>query len=469
MNGSRPGRSLWRGAVLGLGATLGILCILATVGAFAFGVTPLVFRSGSMAPTIPTGALALAERVPASQVRVGQVVSVLNSAGVRITHRVVSIDRSGSGATLTLKGDANAAPDQETYPVTSVGRVRGSVPRLGYAVSAASSPWGMLAGGALVASTFFLAFRRDGQEERDDRHDGDQGHRGDRSERVNGRVRSGSLPPAGRPMARHRAGAALLATTLVGLGAVVAPITPTLAAFSDTATATSAGITANQYFTCDSGIKTAVSPYLYWKLDETGTSTTAVDSSGNNRPGAYRQTTSGSENVSTGGTTRGAARACRRDSGTAVRFDGSTGYASAAATAPPTNTFSLSLWFKTAKNYARGGKLIGYGNQQSGASGQYDRHVYMTDSGQLVFGVYVAGTKTVTSPASTPYNDGAWHQVVATLSSAGMALYVDGDPVAKDPGTTTAEGYTGYWRIAFDNLSGWPSRPDQRLLRRDSR
>jgi hypothetical protein len=104
---------------------------------------------------------------------------------------------------------------------------------------------------------------------------------------------------------------------------------------------------------------------------------------------------------------------------------------------------------------------VGWGSSRTGltASG-YDRHLYMTNAGQLVFGVYPNATKTITSPAA--YNDNAWHLAVATLSPAGMVLYVDGDRVAADPTTTTAEGgttRTGWWRLGYDNLSGWPSAP----------
>ncbi len=52
-------------------------------------------------------------------------------------------------------------------------------------------------------------------------------------------------------------------------------------------------------------------------------------------------------------------------------------------------TFSVEGWFNTTTN--TGGKLIGFGNNQTGMSRNYDRHIYMMNDGQLVFGVYNGG------------------------------------------------------------------------------
>lgn len=100
---------------------------------------------------------------------------------------------------------------------------------------------------------------------------------------------------------------------------------------------------------------------------------------------------------------------------------------------------------------------------QTGPSGVFDRHLYMTNAGRVVFGVYPNAVRTVTSPE--PYRDGEWHHAVATLSSAGMRLYLDGDLVASDAGVTTAEPVTaGFLRFGYDNLNGWPSAPTSRFF-----
>ncbi len=115
------------------------------------------------------------------------------------------------------------------------------------------------------------------------------------------------------------------------------------------------------------------------------------------------------------------------------------------------NVFSIETWFKTTTT--SGGKLIGFGNSRTGSSGSYDRHLFMNNAGQLIFGVYPNAVREISTPGT--YRDGQWHHAVATLGSDGMKLYVDGELRASRSDTTTAQGYNGYWRIANDNLGGW--------------
>lgn len=140
----------------------------------------------------------------------------------------------------------------------------------------------------------------------------------------------------------------------------------------------------------------------------------------------------------------------------AVGLNGSSQYISSTRQYTNPNNFTISIWFRTAT--VTGGKLIGFGNAQTGSSGQYDRHLYMNNLGQIYFGVYPNAVQTVNSTLS--YNDNLWHQATATLSStAGIALYIDGVLVGSNPAVTSAENYTGYWKIGFDNNNGWTSQP----------
>lgn len=154
-----------REIVLWAGAILGLLCIVWTIVMLAFGLTPLVFTSGSMSPAIDAGDLAFAKTIDADEIEVGDIVSVVNDKGTRITHRVVRVDPTEDGAVLTLKGDANAAPDEQVYAVTTVEKVMFAVPKAGYVVTAVGSPIGMFIGGLLVAAALFLAFGRRGEAE----------------------------------------------------------------------------------------------------------------------------------------------------------------------------------------------------------------------------------------------------------------------------------------------------------------
>ncbi len=173
-----------------------------------------------------------------------------------------------------------------------------------------------------------------------------------------------------------------------------------------------------------------------------------------------------------GAASRGAAGALAGEASVALTVPGtttsSTGVTSTSTLhterrVSPPGAFSVETWFKTTTT--TGGKLIGFGDKQVLSSRNFDRHVYMTDTGQLVFGVHNGAVRTVTSPAA--YNDGAWHHVVATQGSAGMALHVDGVKVASNT-ITSAMKVDGYWRVGGDNIScrvvtcygvTWPTPP----------
>ncbi|KRC48993.1 MULTISPECIES: signal peptidase I [unclassified Nocardioides] len=152
-----------REAVLWTGSVLGALCLASFVAGWLFHVTPLVFVSGSMSPDYEAGALGIAHQVPASDIAVGDVVSVVNAGGDRVTHRVVGAAPSGDLVGLTLRGDTNDTPDAETYYVGAADRVVLGLPYAGYALAAATTPVGLLAAGLLVLAALALGFsRRDG-------------------------------------------------------------------------------------------------------------------------------------------------------------------------------------------------------------------------------------------------------------------------------------------------------------------
>ncbi|MET4099767.1 PKD repeat protein [Agrococcus sp. UYP10] len=147
---------------------------------------------------------------------------------------------------------------------------------------------------------------------------------------------------------------------------------------------------------------------------------------------------------------------------TASSFNGTTsGRVSSGWNSAMPRAFSTELWFNTTT--LLGGKLIGFGNSQTGSSTTYDRHIYMQNNGRLTFGVHLDVLRTISTSAA--YNDGRWHHVVATQGAGGIALYVDGTRVAQDTTVTTARAYGGYWRIGGDTLSSWPNAPSSSHFR----
>ncbi|MEU5145860.1 DNRLRE domain-containing protein [Streptomyces yangpuensis] len=181
----------------------------------------------------------------------------------------------------------------------------------------------------------------------------------------------------------------------------------------------------------------------YWRYDESALPFVADSSAGGNRAGVHL-------NAPALRQTPGAVSG----TGTAIGFNGTDTQVYGDHRQSVGSTYSIETWFRT--NTTRGGKLFGFGNNQSRGSNQYDKHIYMTNNGRLVYGVYTGATRTVTT--ATAYNDNAWHHVVATQGPGGMTLYVDG--VQKGTlAVTTHENFSGYWHAGGDSLGGWPDRP----------
>lgn len=122
-------------------AAAGALCIVAVIAAFAFHVTLIMFSTGSMSPTIPAGSVAVVREVPATEIDVGDVVTVDRPDALPITHRVTEIlTTEGDRVTFTMQGDANADPDPVPYTADTVRLVLFSVPGLAGAISSMQDP-----------------------------------------------------------------------------------------------------------------------------------------------------------------------------------------------------------------------------------------------------------------------------------------------------------------------------------------
>ena len=237
-------------------------------------------------------------------------------------------------------------------------------------------------------------------------------------------------------------GVGLLLATLPGAG------TPARAVFSGTATNPGNSLAAAAAWSCGAAVGAAGATEYYPLQESAGTTAVNAGSWGSSANATY----------STSGVTYGArGPRCAVGQQSAITLDGTNGAVWTPTLVTNPQTFSEQIWFATTTT--TGGKLIGFGDGTGGAqSGNYDRHVYMTDTGQLSFGVFDGATHVVTSPAS--YNDGDWHLAVATFSAGtGMRLYVDGAVVGRDTTSTVAQNFAGYWRIGYDNVNTWPAQP----------
>jgi hypothetical protein len=185
--------------------------------------------------------------------------------------------------------------------------------------------------------------------------------------------------------------------------------------------------------------------YAYWPFD-TGTGTQGYDVSMN----SDNATLVGAPSWTTGIV------------GNAVTLNGTSQYASTANQVSGPSAFTVEIWFQTAVNYSLGGRLMGFGDAQIGASTNRDRQLYLDNAGHIIFGTKPSVYKTVTTTAT--YNDGSWHHVAGSLGAGGLLLYVDGIRQGTDLTTTTAGSYSGYWRLGYDDLTGWPSAPTSSYL-----
>ncbi|OFI39067.1 signal peptidase I [Arthrobacter sp. SW1] len=149
LRGSGAGSDARRGAsavvrdvLLNVAAAGGALCILVTLAAVFFHVSLIMFKTGSMAPAIPAGSLAVVREVPVSEVKTGDVVTVERQGKLPVTHRVTSVRLGEDGTgTLTMKGDANPVEDPAPYTVSTVRTVLWSAPGLAQWVAQASNPF----------------------------------------------------------------------------------------------------------------------------------------------------------------------------------------------------------------------------------------------------------------------------------------------------------------------------------------
>ncbi len=191
------------------------------------------------------------------------------------------------------------------------------------------------------------------------------------------------------------------------------------------------------------------SPLNFWRLDETS-GTVAKDTSENQDNG-----------VLVGGPTLGGPSAIG-GFGTSAKLDGNDDNLASGSATSVGPSFSTEAWFRSQPGTG-GGKIVGFGNNQTGLSSNYDKHTYLSDDGRVVFGVWNGRSDTVVSQPG--FNDGTWHHVVSTQGSDGMRLYVD-DRLVDQNSVTTNQSYGGYWRVGGDTL-GWPYQSSSKYFAGD--
>jgi PKD repeat protein len=146
--------------------------------------------------------------------------------------------------------------------------------------------------------------------------------------------------------------------------------------------------------------------------------------------------------------------------GRAADFDGASQFVAQEKTVSAPTVYTAEAWVSTTST--RGGQILGFGHTRNAVNNAHDRHVYMTDAGKIIFGVWTDSAQTVVSPGS--YNDGRWHHIVTTLGPKGLQLFVDGALVSSRGEDTPAGVFDGYWNVGGNSLGGWTSAPSSEFL-----
>lgn len=105
-----------------------------------WGARSYTVLSGSMAPTYPIGSIVMT--APRATYAVGDVIAYTHDSSV-VTHRITAIEKIGTTALYTVKGDANAHEDPVAIPSQNVlGTVVAGIPYLGIVVGYIKTPFG---------------------------------------------------------------------------------------------------------------------------------------------------------------------------------------------------------------------------------------------------------------------------------------------------------------------------------------
>jgi signal peptidase I len=127
--------------VIGFAVTVALALLIFTRSLHIGGWKALSVQTGSMRPAINPGDLVLVKRVPITSLKAGDVITYINPRNLRqtITHRIVAIH----GPQLTVKGDANKAPDPTVFAHMVIGKVEHNVSHLGYIADFVRKPLGL--------------------------------------------------------------------------------------------------------------------------------------------------------------------------------------------------------------------------------------------------------------------------------------------------------------------------------------
>lgn len=136
-------RYLLNGMLGVVGAVVVLVILAVSVGPRFLPYQTYFVRSGSMAPTIDTGAMVVLTQTDASNLGPGDIITFNkpDDVNVKVTHRIVDVETTDQGRVFVTKGDANADPDAWRVPASGTGwKYSFNVPLVGYVFGYLGTP-----------------------------------------------------------------------------------------------------------------------------------------------------------------------------------------------------------------------------------------------------------------------------------------------------------------------------------------
>jgi len=141
--------------LLSLLAIAGGVSIVLVILAVTMNISLMMFRTGSMEPTISTGSVAVVREIDATEMAEGDIITVDRGDDLLpVTHRVTEIqdvDEASGQVTFVMRGDANDADDPEPYSASTVQRTIFSIPGVAPAIQSLQNP--LVLGGLTLGAT----------------------------------------------------------------------------------------------------------------------------------------------------------------------------------------------------------------------------------------------------------------------------------------------------------------------------
>ena len=125
--------------LIGLGVSFGIISSKKIIPGFR----SFLIQSGSMEPTIKTGDVILVRKQ--TNYQENDIVTFIGERNRKVTHRIIEVKQTNDGLKFKTKGDANRSIDQDQInPEQIIGQMAFRFPKLGYAITFARKPKGII-------------------------------------------------------------------------------------------------------------------------------------------------------------------------------------------------------------------------------------------------------------------------------------------------------------------------------------